>query len=102
MSKRSTSSVAQAALAEKAAETATLPERADGLVSLLVWSAPTINRSLVLCHAPGDDASNPMNLVSVTVRSNVNFRKNMPLLARRTSPKRFILEGPCPSWPGKW
>lgn len=74
----------------------------DGLTELEVWSAPAINRHLLICHAPAADGSNPMNLVSVGVRDNRNFLKKMAVRARRVSDRRFALEGPCPRWRGKW
>jgi hypothetical protein len=75
---------------------------AGGLTELQVWNAPPINRHLLICHAPGEDGSNPMNLVSVAVRDNRNFLKKMAVRARRVSDRRFALEGPCPRWRGKW
>ena len=74
----------------------------DGLMELVVWSVPAVNRSLVICHAPEADGGNPMNLVSLRVRDNTNFLKNMRVRARRETDRKFSLEGPCPRWRGKW
>jgi hypothetical protein len=74
----------------------------DGLVELVVWSVPVVNRMLLICHLLGDEGSNPMNLVSVAVRDNANFLKKMTLKARRIDERKFVLEGPCPRWRGKW
>lgn len=105
-----TSSTGAGAVPQKNAAPATAAEKnapaesdaAEALVELQVWSVPAVNRALVICHRPDQDGSNPMNLVSVQVRENTNFLKAMKLKARPISANRFILEGPCPRWRGKW
>lgn len=74
----------------------------DGIVELMVWSAPAVNHRLLICHDPDCNGGNPTNLVRVLVRDNTNFLKKMRLLARRVADKRYSLEGPCPRWKGKW
>jgi hypothetical protein len=78
------------------------PQGAAGLMDLVVWSVPPVNTRLLICHAPGVDGSNPMNLVSVTVRDNSRFMKKMALRARPVSQQKFDLEGPLPRWRGRW
>lgn len=75
---------------------------AEGLTELLVWSVPAVNRRLLICHLPGSDGSNPMNLVSVAVRDNSMFLKKMALWARQVNDKKYDLHGPLPRWRGKW
>ena len=74
----------------------------DGLADLQVWSVPSVNRQILICHAPGADGTDPTQLVCVAVRTNSNFLKGMPVRARRVTATRFLLEGPCPRWRGRW
>ena len=78
------------------------PKGAEGLTELLVWAVPTVNTRLLICHAPGEDGGNPMNLVNVTVRDNSLFLKKMALRARRVTDRKFNLEGPLPRRRGHW
>ena len=72
------------------------------LVELQVWSIPPVNHTLLICHFPDADGTNPMALVNVQVRDNALFLKKMRLRARKVADKRFVFEGPCPRWRGKW
>jgi hypothetical protein len=92
---------APASAPESAPATPPAPQEA-ALVELQVWSIPTLNRNLLICHAPETDGSQPMELVNVTVRDNRLFLKKMRLRARRIADKRFVLEGPSPRWRGRW
>jgi hypothetical protein len=78
------------------------PHGKDDLTDLVVWSVPMVNTRLLICHAPGTDGSNPMNLVNVAVRDNSRFLKKMALRARRVTERKFDLEGPLPRWRGRW
>lgn len=82
--------------------TATTAPAAGELVELQVWSVPAVNRALVICHVPEKNGADPMNLVAVQVRENSNFLKKMRLKARLVTANKFILEGACPRWRGKW
>lgn len=72
------------------------------LVVLEVWAVPACNTAIIICHAPGTDGSDPTVLVSVQVRTNINFRKKMRLWARYVRDKQYALEGPTPRTPGHW
>jgi hypothetical protein len=98
----SADAVVSTALSEKSTPSPSVEPARNGLVELVVWSVPAVNRMLLICHLLGDEGSNPMNLVSVAVRDNANFLKKMTLKARRISERKFMLEGPCPRWRGKW
>jgi len=78
------------------------PKWAEGLTELVVWSVPAVNTRLLICHEPGADGGNPMNLVNVTVRDNSLFLKKMALRARRVTDRKFNLEGPLPRRRGHW
>ena len=78
------------------------PKGAEGLTDLVVWSVPAVNTRLLICHEPGADGGNPMNLVNVTVRDNSLFLKKMALRARRWTDRKFNLEGPLPRRRGHW
>jgi len=88
--------------AEKKAPSGNASVSAPALVELVVWSVPH-NRQLVICHKPGVDPLNPLNLAALQVRDNAHFLKNMRVMrARPVSANRFDLEGPLPRWKGKW
>lgn len=100
-----TSTVPSTAPQKNAAPSVPPPAKAaeaGALVELQVWSVPAVNRALVICHAPEKDGANPINLVAVQVRENANFLKKMRLKARLVTANKFILEGACPRWRGKW
>lgn len=70
---------------------------------LVVWSMPKVNRQLVIAYVPGNDPTNPLNLVSVLVKHNENFLRGMKLnRIRHVEGNRYELEGPCPRRRGKW
>ncbi len=76
-------------------------------MELEVYFIPPMHTGLLICHLPGADGTNPMELVNVTVGSNVNFMKKMRLRARRKpgEGKSFTMEGRLPRWRGdnsKW
>nr|WP_294577651.1 hypothetical protein [uncultured Rhodopila sp.] len=69
---------------------------------LIAWKAPALNPHLVVAYIPGTDPRNPMHLVNVLVRSNVNFLPGMKIKARHVEAIRYELVGPCPRWRGRW
>lgn len=69
---------------------------------LVVWGVPTRNARLVTAYIPGNDPNNPLHLVTVAVKENVNFLRGMRLPAARVNDSHFDLVGPCPRWRGKW
>ena len=83
---------------------ATEKKPADPLatVALLAWRAPEKNARLLIAYKPGTDPTNPNNLVSVNVRSNVNFRPHMKLRVTHSQGTTYDLVGPLPRWRGKW
>jgi len=89
---------ASEAAAESAPQKNAPPD--DGLTELIVWSVPAVNRRLLICHAPGANGENPMNLVNVGVRDNSFFLKKMAVRARQVTERRFDYEGPLPRWRG--
>jgi len=81
---------------------------------LIVWSAPSHNRNVVICYMPGMDPYNPLNLVTLRVRDNGNFMRGMKipdskppgnkveLKRTRDRDDVFVLQGPIPRWKGRW
>ena len=71
-------------------------------VVLLAWSAPMVNRTLLVAYKPGDDPTNPNNLVSVRVRSNINFLRHMKVRVQHVEGTIYNLVGPLPRWRGRY
>jgi hypothetical protein len=84
---------------------------------LIVWGMPGHNRRVVVCYVPGTDPTNPMNLVTLSVRDNGNFMKGMEVppvvkpgqagsgvtvVKVKEREDRFELLGQCPRWKGRW
>ena len=69
---------------------------------LLVWTVPTMNRTLVVAYKPDTDPTNPTNLVSVRVRANFNFLPKMKLRVRNVEGTTYDLVGPLPRWRGRY
>lgn len=69
---------------------------------LVAWGVPARNPKLLIAYIEGTDPNNPLNLVSVSVRSNVNFLRGMKLKAVRVENNHFELVGVPPRWRGRW
>lgn len=79
---------------------------------LVAWAMPERNERLVVCYVPGADPNNPLNLVSLRVRSNRNFLRGMAVPAEKgpgagvavkgVSEGVYELSGACPRWRGRW
>jgi hypothetical protein len=74
---------------------------------LIAWAAPVSNPRLLIAYLPGTDPSNPLNLVTVMVRSNTNFLQGMELpgpgrVINQLRDNHFELQGACPRWRGRW
>ena len=78
------------------------PKATGAMTELLTWSAPTINRKIVVAYLPGTDPTDPTKLVTVNVRANWNFMKGMRLRANKVSDTVYDLVGPLPRWKGRW
>jgi hypothetical protein len=75
--------------------------------SLIAWAAPAHNPHLLIAYLPGTDPTNPLNLVTVLVRSNGNFLRGMELpgpgrIINQLRDDAFELQGACPRWRGRW
>jgi len=97
--------------APRKAAIALLPEKNPPPVEftgeLVAWAAPTRNERLLVAYLPGTDPNNPLNLVSVFVRSNRNFLRGMKVPGpgrslNRTGETTYELVGECPRWRGRW
>ena len=71
-------------------------------VPLIAWMNPPVNTRLLVAYRPDTDPSNPNNLVTVNVRSNVLFMRGMRLNASFVKTGIYDLVGPLPRWRGKW
>lgn len=75
--------------------------------ALLAWSVPNHNHRLLIAHLPETDPTNPMNLVTCLVRSNLNFLRGMKLpgpgrQVHQLDQGRYELLGECPRYRGRW
>ena len=70
--------------------------------TLLAWTAPQVNRTLLVAYKPGADPTNPSNLISVRVRSNHNFLPHMKLRVQHIEGTIYNLVGPLPRGRGRW
>jgi hypothetical protein len=82
-------------------------EKKPAPLVLIVWAIAPRNPHLVIAYRPGQDPLNPMNLVSVLVRSNSLFLRGMELPGPGrallvTGRGAFTLDGACPRWRGRW
>ena len=84
------------------APAAASPKKTAPLIELLAWRSPLKNPGLLIAYHPKTDPNNPNNLVSVNVRSNLNFIPGMTLQAHQVSEKVFDLFGPLPRNRGRW
>jgi hypothetical protein len=74
---------------------------------LVVWQIPTHNPRLVIAHLPGTDPTNPMNLVTCLVRSNLNFLRGLEMpgpgrQVKQLDDQRYELLGEPPRARGRW
>lgn len=69
---------------------------------LLVWSVPTLNRTLIVAYKRGTDPTNPNNLRAVRVRANYNFIQHQKLRVRLVEGTIYDLVGPLPRWRGRY
>ncbi len=72
------------------------------VVQLRVWRCPIKNPTLVVAYPPDTDPENPLNLVNVRVRSNLNFLPGMMVKAAFVDRNTYDLVGACPRWRGRW
>lgn len=71
-------------------------------LTLVAWAMPVTNTRLLVAYKPGADPTDPTKLVSVMVRSNVNFMKGMELTATPVRAGVYDLVGTCPRMKGRW
>jgi hypothetical protein len=81
------------------------PVTFDG--KLVAWAMPAHNKKLLVAYLPGTDPQNPLNLVSLFVRSNLHFLRGMAVpgpgrSVRQVSQSTFELLGEPPRYRGRW
>lgn len=70
---------------------------------LIAWKAPLKNARLLIAYLKGTDPNNPMNLVNVRVKSNLNFIRGMTVRnARHVENITYEATGAMPRWRGKY
>lgn len=81
---------------------------------LVVWSMPGHNKRVVVCHLPGTDPYNPLNLVALRVKDNAHFMRGMVIPDKKPPGNKvevrpvgdredtYELLGPIPRWKGRW
>lgn len=79
----------------------TAPPGAGPVEWLIVWSASTKNRRLLLCYKMGMDPTNPTQLIALIVRDNQNFRPDMRVPAREFAEGYYEYAGRLPRWRGE-
>jgi hypothetical protein len=74
---------------------------------LIAWAMPTHNRRILIAYLPGTEPSDPLSLVTVMVRTNANFLRNMELpgpgrVLNQLRQDCYELQGECPRYRGRW
>lgn len=75
--------------------------------TLLAWQSPNHNHRILIAYLPDTDPTNPMNLVTCFVRSNLHFIRGMQLpgpgrQVKQLDQVRYELLGECPRARGRW
>lgn len=87
--------------AEKATSVAATAAAAAN-AKLIAWKSPMLNRRLLIAYRPGDDPTNPLKLVNVSVSDNGNFMRGDEITAAHVKGNHFNLVGPCPRYRGEF